>query len=108
MIRRPPRASLFPYTALFRSASWVAAMPCTWVALSPAMEVALSDERLVVESAPSWVAVKAGKRVVGGLGVEVGGGQHIKEGEKAMIWGEWGAGTGAVVKGGSVEGCGTM
>src|SRR5271167_5127024 len=39
MIRRPPRSTLFPYTTLFRSKSWVAtgSFPA---AASPAMRIA--------------------------------------------------------------------
>src|SRR2546422_11488697 len=32
MIRRPPRSTLFPYTTLFRSGSWVLRGPARWCA----------------------------------------------------------------------------
>src|SRR2546429_5951732 len=47
MIRRPPRSTLFPYTTLFRSASWAAAE-------TPAAPAAATSEQ---EEAASLMAI---------------------------------------------------
>src|SRR5260370_42263184 len=41
MIRRPPRSTLFPYTTLFRSGSYIGSLQTRWSAFEPRKQIRL-------------------------------------------------------------------